>query len=197
MPTPIADLTELAHAVWAALRSPLVDSFLCDWPSIPRLAPVEPAALPVLRRLATIAAAVPRVAPELVAALLRSASTLAWRQTYTARELSQDFLDDYGYTEILGLHGPHCCDRLACGFLLLGPGTLYPHHWHAAEEIYLPLFGRAEWQQADRIWRAHDPGTLIHHRSEEPHAMRTGAPPLLALYLWRGTDLAQRSRLSD
>jgi hypothetical protein len=94
------------------------------------------------------------------------------------------------------LNGPRYSDRLASGFLLLGPDTLYPRHRHAAEEIYLPLVGAAEWQQGDTVWRRHPAGTVIHHRSEEPHAMRTGAEPLLALYLWRG-NLEQKSRLAE
>ncbi len=91
----------------------------------------------------------------------------------------------------------HCSGSktLACGFLLLGPRTFYPRHRHEAEEIYLPLSGTAEWQQGDAIWREHPPGTIIHHSSEEPHAMRTHAQPLLALYLWRSANLKQKARL--
>jgi len=196
MNTSTVDLADAARTALRALAMPLVNSFLADWPAMPSSRAVEPATLPVLRCLATITGGVPRVAPELIEALLRSAATLAWRQTYTALELSADFLENYAYTEILGLNGPRYSDRLASGFLLLGPDTLYPRHRHAAEEIYLPLIGTAEWQQGDTVWRSHAAGTVIHHRSEEPHAMRTRAEPLLALYLWRG-DLAQKSRLAE
>jgi hypothetical protein len=192
----IGDLVDATRANLESLASPLVASFLADWPSIPRSRPVAPTALPVLRYLATIADAPACVAPVLVAGVLRIAAVLAWRQTYSLQELGAEFLDNYGYTEILGSCGPHCSDRLAAGLLLLGPDTLYPRHRHRAEEIYLPLSGQAEWQQGDALWRSHRPGTVIHHRSEEPHAMRTRTEPLLALYLWRG-DLAQKSRLAE
>jgi hypothetical protein len=197
MPTPIADLVDATRATWESVSSPLVDSFLADWPAMPRSRPATPAALPVLRHLATIADAPACVARDLVAAVLRTAAVLAWRQTYTLQELGAEFLDNYGYTEILGSSGPRCSDRLASGFLLLGPDTLYPRHRHRAEEIYLPLTGQAEWQQGDALWRSHRPGTVIHHRSEEPHAMRTTAEPLLALYLWRSDGLTQRAQLVD
>ena len=36
-------------------------------------------------------------------------------------------------------------------------------------------------------------GEVIHHPSNVSHAMRTGAEPLLAIYLWRGGPLAQKS----
>jgi hypothetical protein len=78
---------------------------------------------------------------------------------------------------------------------MLGPFTHYPRHRHDAEEIYLPLSGAAEWQQGDAVWRERLPGTLIRHAGGEPHAMRTGAGPLLALYLWRGANLAQKAQL--
>jgi len=191
-----AGLADAARCALNALGSPLVATFLEDWPPAPRERPVQPAALPVLRFLPTIAAAAPQVAPSLVGAVLSSAATLAWHQTYTAREMGADFLDNYAWTEVLGLRGPMHSERLACGFLLLGPRTHYPSHRHAAEELYVPLSGRAEWQQADAVWRRHEPGTVIQHRSEELHAMRTLDEPLLAIYLWRGADLAQKARLA-
>ena len=131
----------------------------------------------------------------LIAAVCQAAASMAWRQTYTVRDLGGAFLDNYGWSEIFGTSGPLASERLACGFLILGPATHYPRHRHEAEEIYLPLSGIAAWQQGDAVWRDRQPGTLIHHAGEEPHSMRTGAGPLLALYLWRSGDLAQKARL--
>jgi Dimethlysulfonioproprionate lyase len=53
----------------------------------------------------------------------------------------------------------------------------------------------ASWQQGEGVWRKRRPGTVIHHASDEPHAMRTGAQPLLALYLWRSANLDQKAHL--
>ena len=132
---------------------------------------------------------------DLVAAVCQAARSLSWRQTYAAKDIDRVFLDNYAWSEILGANGPLASERLACGFLLLGPSTLYPRHRHEAEEIYLPLSGTASWQQGDAPWRERSPGTPIHHASNEPHAMRTDARPLLALYLWRSANLAQKARL--
>jgi hypothetical protein len=129
----------------------------------------------------------------LVAHLCHDASKLEWRQTYTAAEASEEFLSNYGYTEIIGSAAPG--DNLAAGFLLLGPHTFYPRHHHEAEEIYVPLSGTAEWLQGDGIWRSHPPGTIIHHVAHESHAMRTHRQPLLALYLWLSDNLKQRAQL--
>jgi hypothetical protein len=177
------------------LRGPALAPFLEDWPRVYRSRGQTAHPLPVLRWLREVDADPAAFARELVADVCRAAASLAWRQTYTANELPAAFLDNYGWSEIIGGGGPLEGDRIACGFLLLGPATHYPRHRHDAEEIYLPLSGTAGWQQGDAPWREHPPGTLVHHAGGEPHAMRTAADPLLALYLWRGADIAGKARL--
>jgi dimethlysulfoniopropionate lyase len=178
-----------------SLRQPALAPLLSDWPRDGRSRPVAAAGLPVLRWLPQIAGDTGAFGSELVTAVARAAPSLGWRQTYSAQELDGKFLDNYGWSEIFGAQGPLASERIACGFLMLGPGTHYPRHRHEAEEWYLPLSGTAAWQQSDADWRDRPPGTLIHHAGNEPHAMRTGAGPLLALYLWRSANLAQKARL--
>jgi hypothetical protein len=184
---------------------PPLAPFLAEWPR-PESLPTSDAAdlgapraalpsLPVLHWLPRIACAEDVCDAELITALCQAAPLLEWRQTYTAEEVTVEFLQNYAWCEILGPKALKSSLRIACGFLLLGPDTLYPRHRHAAEEIYLPLSGTAQWQQGDENWRRRAPGALIHHPSEEPHAMRTADAPLLALYLWRGADLSQHARL--
>lgn len=180
-----------------SLRQPALAPFLEHWPRACATRTSVTGSLPVLRWLAQIEASESRFAADLIAAVCRDAPSLAWRQTYTAGQLGRDFLDNYGWSEIIGGSGPVASERVACGFLLLGPATHYPRHRHAAEELYLPLSGTALWQQGDAVWREHPPGTLIIHAGDEPHAMRTGSDPLLALYLWRGTNLAGKARIED
>jgi hypothetical protein len=182
-------------ALLDSLGDPALAPFLAEWPGNGSRRAVAAANLPVVRWLADVAGDEAAFGIDLVAALCREASTLAWRQTYTANDLGTAFLDNYGWSEILGNSGPWVGERIACGFLILGPSTHYPRHRHEAEEVYLPLSGTAAWQQGDGSWRDRPPGTLIHHAREEPHAMRTGVAPLLALYLWRSADLAQKARL--
>src|SRR5208283_5999066 len=122
------------------------------------------------------------------------APSLAWRQTYGPDEVGAAFIENYGWTELFGARGRERA-KTAGGLVLLGPNTSYPAHRHEAEEIYLPLSGAAHWRQGDALWRERPPGTLIHHCSEEIHAMRTGKEPLLALYLWRSEQLPQNARL--
>jgi hypothetical protein len=178
-----------------ALREPALDDFLAEWPHAAEPRAVAAFPLPVLRWLPQIAGDTEAFAVDLVEAVCRVAPSLAWRQSYTTQDLDRAFLDNYGWSEIVGLNGPLASERIACGFLLLGPSTHYPRHRHEAEEIYVPLRGTAAWQQGDAVWRDRAPGAAIRHGSDEPHAMRTGPGPLLALYLWRSDNLAQKARL--
>jgi hypothetical protein len=160
------------------------------------VAEIEPVStLPVLHCLADFAADESGFGASLVADLCRNHHLLMWRQTYEAGEVGGAFLRNYGYAEVLGAKSI-LSPRIACGFLILGPSTLYPRHHHEAEEIYVPLRGTAQWQQGDAVWREWLPGAVIHHASDEPHAMRTAAAPLLAMYVWRSEELNQKARLA-
>lgn len=185
-----------ARRLVRSLSLPSVTPFLADWPEAQAATrEVAGSSLPVLRWLPTIAGDERGFATSLIADLCRAACSLEWRQTYASHEISTDFLQNYGWTELMGRRAPIDASRVACGFLLLGPSTLYPRHGHEAEEVYLPLSGTARWQQGDAVWREKPPGTLIHHARNEPHAMHTGAEPLLALYLWRSEQLNQKASL--
>lgn len=125
------------------------------------------------------------------------AASLRWGQTYGAGDFGAAFLRDYGWLEVFGSRGHFAHEEIAGGLLLLGPETLYPDHRHRAEEIYLPLTGGTGWRMADGPFLMREAGAIVHHASNVPHAMRTGAEPLLALYLWRGGPLDQRSEIGD
>jgi len=192
-----------AHHLLRSLDEPSLAPFLADWPGHERPGQAWPqvsdppvaADLPVLRCLPEFAADESGFGASLVADLCRNHHLLTWRQTYAAGEIGDAFLRNYGYTEIVGMKSLPS-RRIACGFLILGPSTLYPRHRHEAEEIYIPLRGTARWQQNDAVWRERRPGAVIHHMSDEPHSMQTGAEPLLALYVWRGEQLNQKARLA-
>lgn len=122
---------------------------------------------------------------------------LCWGQTYTAEDFGQHFLDNYGWVELIGTRGHFVSDTIAAGFLVLGPDIVYPDHRHIAEELYLPLTGGTEWRMDEGSFVARAAGDVIHHPSNVAHAMRTGAEPLVALYLWRGGPLAQKSEIGS
>lgn len=191
-----ASLRPLVVAFRELLASaPEAETFLRDWPRELIARPVGGRSLPVvaaLRGLARLAAPQTRALVEGVAAL---AGELDWRQTYSAADFGERFLENYGYNEWIGQRGAFVSERVACGVLLLGPDTEYPDHSHEAEELYLPLAGHAFWRLAESDWRLRPPGEWIHHPSWTIHAMRTSEEPLLAAYVWRAGDLTAKSRI--
>lgn len=189
------------EAVLAAARAlverlPEVAAFAEDWPDGSRRR-IEPAGLPVCAALTEVERGATALTRELVSAVVLAAPVLRWQQTYGAGDFGASFLQGYGWSEFAGLRGPVPSDRLAIGVLLLGPQITYPSHAHDAAEIYVPLSGTALWQRGDAPFAPVEPGQVILHPSWLPHAMRTQNAPLLALYLWRGGDLAAKSVILD
>jgi hypothetical protein len=188
-------LADGTRALLGALQDTALDAFLTNWPAKPEWRRVVPSSLSVLRQLREVKNEAPAFSVALISELCRVAPRMAWRQSYNIPEVERAFLRNYGWSELVGLHGELASTRLACGFLLLGTATHYPRHRHEAEEIYVPLSGTAHWQQGDGVWREKQPGTVIHHASDESHAMRTSRQPLLAIYLWRSANLDQKAHL--
>jgi hypothetical protein len=171
------------------------EAFIREWPKALIARPVVARSLPVVSSLQGLS---PYAAPgtrALVEATATLAGDLDWRQTYSSADFGQRFLDNYGWSEWIGDRGAFISDAIACGVLMLGPDTEYPAHSHEAEELYLPLAGRAWWRSGQSDWRLRAPGTWIHHPSWTTHAMRTGREPLLAAYVWRAGDLSAKSRI--
>lgn len=132
---------------------------------------------------------------QLAGGLTDKASCLRWGQTYAVDDFGQKFLDNYGWIELFGTRGHFVNETMAGGFLLLGPDTTYPDHRHVAEEIYIPLTGGTVWRKGDEAFSIRAADDVIHHASNVSHAMRTESEPLLALYLWRGGPLDQKSTI--
>jgi Dimethlysulfonioproprionate lyase len=190
-------LRPLVGAVRSLLETagPAAEAFMRDWPSALAARPFVARSLPVVSALKGLSR---RAAPEtraLVDGIAAQAGDLDWRQSYTRADFGERFLQNYGWSEWIGERGAFKSDAIACGVLLLGPMTEYPAHSHAAEELYLPLAGRAWWRAGETDWRLRAPGTWIHHVSWTTHAMRTGREPLIAAYLWRAGDLSAKSRI--
>jgi histidine ammonia-lyase len=191
-------LRPIVEAVHSLLKTaPEAQAFLRDWPPELIARPIDARSLPVvgaLRGLSRYAA--PRTHP-LVEAIAAVAGELDWRQTYAPADFGARFLENYGFSEWIGQRGAVLSDKIACGVLVLGPDTEYPAHSHEAEELYLPLAGRAWWRSGASDWRLREPGEWIYHSPWMIHAMRTGREPLLAAYLWRAGDLTAKSRIGE
>ncbi len=197
LPAAIEALIGATGRFLAAQAPPFITATAVPWLDSTQRRAVQAGSLPVVRHLAGCLTAAPPAMRPLVGALHTAAGALAWRQTYSAKQMSPQFLEGYGWTELAGLNGAVVSRECAVGFLMLGPGIEYPPHHHEALELYLPLAGRATWWRAQAGWQEVEPGATVLHAPWEPHAMRTGPEPLLALYLWRSGNLDQHAELTD
>jgi hypothetical protein len=105
---------------------------------------------------------------------------------YAKEPPDPNFLDNYGYVEVVGPGRRIDTELCRVGFLLLGPRTHYPVHEHPAEEVYHVVSGDALWLRAERPWAVEPAGTLIHHPSWMRHATHAQTQPMLTLYCWAG-----------
>lgn len=151
--------------------------------------------LPVLTYLPKMADQAPEENRPLINHLIEFQSELHFNQTYRAEDFGDAFLKQYGWIKILGPDAYWHSDVLSSGLVLFGDDVTYPQHWHLAEELYFPISGTAEWYHEEKGWQKIEPCSLIQHASNIKHAMRTSGEPLLALYIWRGGDLVQKSNI--
>jgi hypothetical protein len=171
-------------------------AFLADWPPVKSpMRNIVPRTLPVVDWLPEAVKAACSNGASIVNKLAAIANQIAWGQTYSVEDFGSGFLEKYGWTELIGQRGPVASNRIACGVLILGPQIEYPRHSHEAEEVYVPLTGRTLWQQDQQKWDYRTACRPIYHAPRVPHAMRTESVPLLALYLWRGADLTEKSHI--
>jgi hypothetical protein len=132
-----------------------------------------------------IAAGRTHAAADIAATLAALPGALPWHYHYAPRPDAADLADRIGFAELIGPRAPLTAPDCRAGFTLMAPDTFYPLHVHPAIELYLVISGHARWTtpEAERIV---PPGAFVLHRANQPHAMRTFAEPLLALYGWRG-----------
>ncbi|MEX2408679.1 MAG: dimethylsulfonioproprionate lyase family protein [Rhodovibrionaceae bacterium] len=194
--SPAAALLREAHALTERLLPPELQGLAAALPKAPPARSLAARSLPVLAWCGGLEAAASTDTRRLTALLSAQAASLAWGQTYTAEDISQAFQERYGWCELLGLRGHFASAEIALGVLMLGPETVYPLHSHAAEEVYIVLSGQAAWRKGKAEEGLLPAASVVHHPSWIPHAMRTASEPLLALYLWRGGELTQKSRLT-
>jgi len=192
----ILTLVNFVRNFLESLDDARLNSFLANWPSSNfKTRSLIPYSLPVLSWMPDAVKAAGRQTKLLVNTLASKAIHLKWGQTYSAQDFGAGFLKKYGWSELIGLRGPISSDRIACGILFLGPQVEYPRHSHEAEEVYVPLTGQTLWQCGDEDWTYRAAGLPIYHASGVPHAMRTESVPLLALYLWHGGNLVEKSHI--
>jgi len=98
-------IIELATSIRAFLKSlndSRLDSFLADWPSPQyRMRPVVACSLPILSWLPAAVKAADKQTELMVRMLASLANQLTWGQTYSEQDFGAEFLERYGWTEMM------------------------------------------------------------------------------------------------
>jgi len=122
---------------------------------------------------------------DLYQAILQTSTDLSWRRPGFGK-IPDAIASHMAVCEIIGPTGQIKHETVRAGLLFQAPDITYPRHSHAAEEIYLSLSGPVEWQVDESDWRHTFAGDFTHHLPHQPHAIRTGTIPLLAVWGWAG-----------
>ncbi len=181
-------------AALIARHRSVADLIDCDLSTLPFTAPL-PHVLPVTARVqSNDLETSPETAP--LADLIKAhAPLLNWQHSYTEAQVGAAFLANYGWFNLVSPEGPfvHETRRISVGYW--GQGLTYPQHSHAPEEIYMFLAGRARVSTQGRAPVDATASTLIHHPPHLPHGMTLPTSGVLAMAVWRGTDLLKPSHM--
>lgn len=182
----IVTAADALHDIFRGVDHADIGRILDKWPPPDTIVDLcEAHELPVTDWLVEVAEKAPEATAEFVRRLVGISGRLRWRQTYSKEDVSQVFLERYGWTLFISSDAPIKSYHLLAGVLLLGPDVEYPVHAHSAEEFYVVLSGTASWKIGDAEWEAKPPGSVIHNPPWQPHGVRTDqGQPLLIGLLW-------------
>ena len=171
-------LAELATFTPGALPGP--DRYV-DW------APVEK---PVIHHLHHSLTCTTPALREVAAAIVEGAPHFHWLTSYREEDgVSADFMERYGYFNLVTPEGPFLCDDYRLTVAFWGAGLIYPEHWHEPEEMYSVVAGAARFRAAGRAARDVGVGEFVEHGSNQIHATDMIPGPLLSVICWRGGNI--------
>lgn len=131
-----------------------------------------------------------------VDAVITAASFLHWQRSYTLKDgFDQHYLDNYGWFNLVSPEGIYLSEEIRVSVGYWGSGLEYKEHWHEPEEFYLVLAGGGDFYSEGRPALTAGPGDVIHHVSNQKHAISMSKGPLLAAALWRGKGLLAKPDL--
>jgi quercetin dioxygenase-like cupin family protein len=119
-------------------------------------------------------------------AVLATADTAVWRDTYMDSDFGETLHAAFGCFEVLGIQTPLGAKDMRGFVIYQKPGFYYPMHHHPAEELYLVVAGEGEFHQEGEPSKVLSPGDTAFHKSNVPHALTTHDKPIVAYVLWRG-----------
>jgi len=194
----LAQLLNSTHQYFISHEPALADfasaAFNADLPLEPPIAKQ----LPAVDLLSSVPIRSHDITQSVVEKIIAAKDVLEWQQSYTEADgFDADYLSRYGWFNLISPEGPYVCDSLRISVGYWGEGLYYTEHWHEPEEYYLVLAGEATFLSEGHPPNKCAPGDIIHHQSNQPHAIDMTPGPLLAMAIWRGGDLVAKSGLPE
>ena len=120
---------------------------------------------------------------DLALALQDLSADLVWTTRKTVGPTaSAGFATAHANCLLIGPSGMEAREDIWIGISLMAPGTRYPDHDHAPEEVYLVLSPGQFWH-GDAAWITPGVGGTVHNVPGIRHAMRAQDAPFLAIWV--------------
>ena len=108
-----------------------------------------------------------------------------WEHGYKEKEVEKDFLNRYGFFELIGPSGHFKTSEMALYVNYLCKNAYYPWHNHDAEELYFIVSGKAKFESKDQNTEILTSTNTRLHKSFESHAITTDENPVLSFVIWK------------
>ena len=108
-----------------------------------------------------------------------------WEQGYKEKEVGKDFLNRYGFFELIGPSGHFKTSEMALYVNYLCKNAYYPWHNHDAEELYFIVSGKAKFESKNQNTEMLTSTNTRLHKSFESHAITTDENPVLSFVIWK------------
>jgi len=108
-----------------------------------------------------------------------------WEHGYKEKEVGKDFLNRYGFFELIGPSGHFKTSKMALYVNYLCKNAYYPWHNHDAEELYFIVSGKAKFESKNQNTEMLTSTKTRLHKSFESHAITTEEKPILSFVIWK------------
>ena len=108
-----------------------------------------------------------------------------WEHGYKEQDVGKDFLNKYGFFELIGPTGHFETSEMALYVNYLCENAYYPWHNHDAEELYFIVSGKAKFESKNQSTQILSSTKTRLHKSFEPHAITTNEEQVLSFVIWK------------
>ena len=108
-----------------------------------------------------------------------------WENGYSENEVNKEFLNKYGFFELIGPTGHFLTLEMALYVNFLDNNTHYPLHNHEAEELYFIVSGEAKFESEDEESKILKSTDTRFHKSYQAHSITTFDKKILSFVIWK------------